>query len=151
VALDCVPRPSQHHAIRAANARLVEQGRVPGMRHHVIAAEEGVIQDPAARAVFKLRSGGLFGLGEEEGRDWRVSGYQLSVPHRIRIRVSSAREDGHTACDTHGLSPTEVAFLRDDSSAAMWLSLFPSTISNIENCSGSEGRRNGAALQDVGR
>jgi hypothetical protein len=107
VALDWLRRRSQHDAIRATKAPLVEQGRVPGVRHRASAAEGGVTKDTAARAVFKLRSGDLFRLGQEEGRDWPLSGNQLSVPHGIRIRVGLAREDTHTPCDTHGLCPNK--------------------------------------------
>ena len=70
VALDSLRRRSQHDAIGATKAPLVEEGRVPGVRYRSIAAEGGVIKETAAWAVFKLRSGALFSLGHEEGRDW---------------------------------------------------------------------------------
>ena len=172
MALDLLRRRSQHDAIGATKAPLVEEGRVPGVRCRAIAAEGGVIKETAARAVFKLRSGGSFSLGEAEGRDWPRSVYELGVPHGIRIRVCRARKDTHTPCDTHGLCPnkedehcregeifgtcpsptdgerTEVAFLHGNCSAAVRASLFPSTISNTDN---SAGCRNGAGLEDVGR
>ena len=175
VALDSLRRRSQHDAIGATKAPLVEEGRVPGVRYRAIAAEGGVIKETAAWAVFKLRSGALFSRGHEEGRDWPRSVHELGVPHGIRIRVCRARKDNHTPYDTHGLCPkkedehcregeifgtcpspkdgerTELAFLHDNCSAAGRASLFPSTISNTDNYSGSAGCRNGAGLEDVGR
>ncbi len=80
VALDSLRRRSQHDAIGATKAPLVEEGRVPGVRYRAIAAEGGVIKETAAWAVFKLRSGALFSRGHEEGRDWPRSVHELGVP-----------------------------------------------------------------------